>query len=139
MMADARQLPTGGNQDSARSWKRGRGKPFEGLAPNGPDKQLARYLCIYRTLSRTEQRALCPQNRRRPAGREHQTAGTGFPIPPRQAIDHGPNRIFLGPLERQMLFVAAHFNLILMVAGLCEIVGRLQAQPVFGMGPTGFL
>ena len=37
-----------------------------------------------------------------------------------------------------MVFVAAHFNLILVLAGLREVIGRLQAQPVVGIGPTAF-
>jgi hypothetical protein len=42
-------------------------------------------------------------------------------------------------LGRQLVFVAPHFDLILMLAGLREIVGRLQAQPVVGVRPTGLL
>jgi hypothetical protein len=42
-------------------------------------------------------------------------------------------------LERQMVFVAFHLNGVLMLAGLREIVGRLQSQPVVGIRPTGFL
>jgi len=42
-------------------------------------------------------------------------------------------------LKRQMAFVTEHFNFILMQADLREIVGRLQAQPVIGVRPTGFL
>ncbi|SPF56143.1 hypothetical protein SBA4_790011 [Candidatus Sulfopaludibacter sp. SbA4] len=42
-------------------------------------------------------------------------------------------------LERRMMFVALHPNLVLVLAGLREIVGRLQAQPVAGVRPAGFL
>src|ERR1017187_477907 len=35
-------------------------------------------------------------------------------------------------------FVTRYLYLILMLAGLREIVGRLQAQPVIGARPTGF-
>jgi hypothetical protein len=38
-----------------------------------------------------------------------------------------------------MVFVAPHSDLILMLAGLREIVGRLQAQPMVGVRLTGFL
>ncbi len=42
-------------------------------------------------------------------------------------------------LRRQLVFVASHFDRILMLPGLREIVGRLQAQPVVGVRPTGLL
>jgi len=53
-------------------------------------------------------------------------------------LPHAPSSNAHFSPSRKSVFEAPHFDLILMLAGSREIVGRLQPQPVVGAGPPAF-